>query len=194
MDYDLSNKHTYSNILSKSSKILSNSKDDYKQTAQRLFYYIDPNEYEARYHECYMEFDDFLKDKKSLIKKPGDVATAFDVFLDTRKDKSHLYYFVKDFSFEWLLNGNKRKINQILHSISNKDFYPKEYNNNYRFIETMVKKAFKSTFNRYSEEEMRDIEKTKKTYEKMINKNLKKYNKKFFKIVPAMVEKYCDSY
>jgi hypothetical protein len=136
-----------------------------------------------------VDFDDFISKNISKNPTPGEIYTLFERFLATTNDNSWTWY-VNDKEFKFEEYFTKDNINSLFRLISKTDFYKDEYKNIFKYIKSIIKRAFKITFKIYTKEELLDIERTKKMYENQINKRLPIYRKKFFKLVPLMVDKW----
>ncbi len=196
LDYSIVKEFFYKDIFHVSnSKLKILKKNDPLIVAQSIFYLLDTNEFESRYHGYYVSFDKFISDYLhfNLLDNPtpSDIYNLFEKFLSQSPDTSWTWYvYDKEFRFENHLTESQ--INRLFHQfVFTKDFYKDEYDSIFTYIKSYIKKAFRSTFNNYNEEELTDIEKNKKLIENKINQRLPKYRKKFFRLVTLMVDKWC---
>lgn len=167
------------------------SKKDKLNYAQEMFYLLDQNEFEARYHGYYIDFDEFIKNSQINNPTPGQIYDLFEKFLSQTSDVSWTWY-VKDDEFKFEDYFSNSLINRLFNQfVYTKDFYSDEYENMFKYIKSIFKKSYRKIFNSYTDEEIIEIKKTKKLFERKINQRLPKYKKKLFKLVSLMIEKWC---
>jgi len=167
------------------------SKKDKLSYAGEIFYILDQNEFEARYHGYYIDFDEFIKSSEIDNPTPGQIYELFEKFLIGYHDVSWTWY-VKDDEFKFEDYFSDSLINRLFNQfVYTKDFYSDEYENMFKYIRSILKKSYRKVFNKYTSEEIIEIKRTKKLFERKINQRLPKYRKKLFKLVPLMVDKWC---
>ena len=193
LDYALHKRDFHKNIFHTSKDRLSKSlsKRDKLNYAQEIFYLLDQNEFESRYHGYFIDFDEFISKSKIKDPTPGEIYELFESFLSQSEDISWTWYVKEDeFKFENYFSDSliNRLFNQFVYT---KDFYADEYENMFKYIRSIFKKSYRRIFNSYSDEEIIEIKRTKKLFERKINQRLPKYRKKLFKLVPLMVDKWC---
>lgn len=192
LDYATRKPSFYKDIFHKSKETLGELRGSKKLIfAEEVFYLLDTNEFESRYHGYYADFDDFISNNISKNPTPSEIYNLFEKFLAGNQDKSWTWYTKDDeFKFEDYLTSSQ--INRLFHQfVYIKDFYKDEYDNVIKYLKSQIKKAFKSSFNKYTKEELLEINRTKKMIESKINKRLPKFRKKFFRLVSIMIDKWC---
>lgn len=196
LDYATRKRNFYKDVFHVAKDKLSELRNHPLVLAHEIFYLLDKNEFESRYHGYYVDFDNFISKNISKNPTPGEIYSLFERFLihvtNSDKDLSWTWY-VNDREFKFENFFKKDDLNSLFRIISKTDFYKDEYKNVFRYIKSIIKRAFKLTFKIYTKEELLDIERTKKMYETQINKRLPNYRKKFFKLVPLMVDKWVNN-
>jgi len=192
-DYALHKRDFHKNIFHTAKDRLDKnlSKRDRLNYAQEIFYLLDQNEFEARYHGYYIDFDEFISNSEIDDPTPGEIYELFEKFLSQTSDNSWTWYIKDDkFKFEDYFSNSliNRLFNQFIYT---KDFYADEYENMFKYIKSILMKSYKRVFNSYSDKEIIEIKRTKKLFENKINHRLPKYRRKMFKLVPLMVDKWC---
>jgi hypothetical protein len=192
LDYSTRNKEYWRDIFKwgelKLSKIGSY---DPLNSITNVFYLYNDNEFQSKYHSYYIDFDNFIAKNISDNPTPTEIWSLFERFLMSNRDNSWSWYF-KDEKFKFEDYLSKSQINRLFTQfIYNNDIYNDEYNSLIKWISTSIRRLFKTKLNKYSEKELKDIDKVKRFYEKQINLRLPKYRRRFLRIVQLMVDKWC---
>ena len=156
-----------------------------------IFYIFNDNEFQSKYHGYYKEFDNWISSRVSSNPTPKEIWGLFAEFLTSVKDRTWSWYFMDgEFRFSDYLSD--AQINRLFTQfIYNKDIYRGELDNPVKYFTIGLKKSFKTKFNKYTQDELKEIEKLKKFYEKRINHRLPRYRRKFSRLIQLMIDKWC---
>jgi len=189
----------FKNYIFRSRQVVDRSLANYKEMKilKQILYVYDKDEFEAKYHSYYVDIDNYLQNNIKRIKNKELVKNLMEEFLNNEPDKSYTWwvgYFDgkktnREFNFSnYLSNDNINKFFFII----NKEKMPIKYSFKETFKEIFsdILDVIKIKFNKYSKKEIDAIQKTRKEYEKEINKRKNIFRKKFFRLFSIMTDKY----
>lgn len=198
LDYSLKNiKHSkYSDSYNDIKGLVSgekNIKNLKTNLLSLIFYYYDSDEFQAQYHSIYKEFDEFLNFGEGLDKPTRNfIKNELDKFLYQNYPSLNTILKIENFRFDDYFD--KKFINNIFSLIINND--EMDFNNNsninliYRAIRNYYSEMYNKVFNNFSKDKLNKIKKLTKYFEKDINKKNKDYNRKIYRIVSIIYDKY----
>ena len=171
----------------------------------KMFYVYTENEYQAKYNSYYKDFDEYLKNIISNIGKtnltPSIIVKSFNEFLKKHEDRTWTWY-LGDREFKFKNYALKEDINLLFHKIiipiMKNGKVEEDIDLTFYSISNMIKSAWNKIkellFGRkkleISEKEQIEINRAIKKLENNINRKKKRYNSKFRKMIPLMIEKY----
>ena len=167
--------------------------NDFNPGIKSLFYLLNDDEFEAKYHGYYSKIDQYLE--KNLVKNPTqeDVINQINIFLKKpTTDKSYTYWrnnmYLKFSKF-----GDKKYIEKVFDLLINGEITPMVIPSlDLRELFTSVKTYIRQKLGIKTKLEKEKINQAIIFIEKVINKNKEKYRKKFNRIYSIMVDKYVN--
>jgi len=173
--------------VSKNSKGINNLK--------WILYIYNDDEFQAKYQSMYKDFEIYLDnifkgiDKESITRQ--NILGFFKEFIKTHDtDTFQTYLSPGPFSFkDYIRESELDKI--ILYYISDKEFN-KGISSFLSFIKYKFIKSYRTILNSYTPEQKKEIDKIKKYFESDINKKQLKYQKRTYRVITLMYDKYHD--
>jgi hypothetical protein len=158
-----------------------------------MFYLLNDDEFEAKYHSYYNEIDEYLA--KNLIENPTkeDVINQINFYLKSPQcDKSYTWWKNQVY-LKFDKHGDKHHIEKIFDLLINGEITPMIIPSlKIRELLVSVKTYIKQKLGIKTKLEKEEIKKLITKVENLINKNKEKYRKKFNRIYSIMVDKYVN--
>ncbi len=180
-------------VIRKSLKWVDFIDNDFNPGIRSIFYLLNDDEFEAKYHGYYSNIDQYLE--KNLIKNPTreDVINQINFYLKLPTTdqsytwwKNNLYIKLEDFL-------DKKYIEKLFDLLINGEITPMIIPSlNMRELFTSVKTYIKQKLGIKTKLEKEQIKKTIIRIEKLVNNNKEKIRKKFNRIYSIMVDKYVN--
>jgi hypothetical protein len=179
--------------IRKSLKWVNFIDNDFNPGIKSIFYLLNDDEFEAKYHGYYSKIDQYLE--KNLIENPTreDVINQINFYLKLPEcDKSYTYWknnvYLKFSKF-----GDEKYIEKLFDLLINGEITPMIIPSlNMRELFTSVKTYIRQKLGIKTKLEKQQIERAIDVIEKLVNKNKEKYRKKFNRIYSIMVDKYVN--
>ena len=167
--------------------------NDFNPGIKSMFYLLNDDEFEAKYHGYYVDIDQYLE--KNLIENPTreDVINQINFYLKLPEcDKSYSWWKNQVY-LKFDRHGNKKHIEKIFNLLINGEITPMIIPSfKIRELFNSVKTYVKIKFGIKTKLEKEQIKDLINQVEILINKNKEKYRKKFNKIYSIMVDKYVN--
>ena len=204
LDYSLRSTRTLNNIYFRANNLTSKIPDISKFA--NIFYSFTEDEFQAKYHSYYLDFDNYLSSIPNLT--PSIIVSEFYKFLDASNDKTWTWYFsTHTFKFSLYLtpeqqnNLFKNVINPIMNNSNGEysdDMKQLTIDTSYLNIVNMIKSYWKDIkellFGKdlivMSDVDNMNMSKNIKILENGINKKKLKYRKRMERLITIMVDKY----
>lgn len=158
-----------------------------------MFYLLNDDEFEAKYHSYYSEIDKYLE--KNLIENPTkeDVINQINFYLKLPEcDKSYTWW-KNNLYLKFDKHGDKKNIEKIFDLLINGEITPMIIPSlKIREFFYSIKTYIRQTFGIKSKLEKEQIKHLINQVEVLINRNKEKYRKKFNRIYSIMVDKYVN--
>jgi hypothetical protein len=158
-----------------------------------MFYLLNDDEFEAKYHSYYNEIDEYLA--KNLIENPTkeDVINQINFYLKSPQcDKSYTWW-KNEVYLKFDKHGDKHHIEKIFDLLINGEITPMIIPSlKMRELLVSVKTYIKQKLGIKTKLEKEEIKNLITKVENLINKNKEKYRKKFNRIYSIMVDKYVN--
>ena len=166
------------------------NKDEEFMYVREILYLFDPNEFESRYHDYYIEFNNYLVKNLNTNPNKEDISREFKNWLSSDADDSIKWYFSKNISFSDYIS-DKRKYFCFYYLLDSKELLT------YKGVLISLLKDFRQFFKKilninfmFSKEEKRKMDKIIIYLEKDINKKRVIYKKKILRLITIMCNKW----
>ena len=167
--------------------------NDFNPGIKSIFYLLNDDEFEAKYHGYYSKIDQYLE--KNLIENPTreDVINQINFFLKLPSTDKSYTWWKNNLYFKLELLGDKKYVEKLFDLLINGEITPMVIPSlNMRELFTSVKTYIRQKLGIKTKLEKEQIQKAIIQIEKLINKNKEKYRKKFNRIYSIMVDKYVN--
>lgn len=157
-----------------------------------VFYLMNEDEFEAKYHGYYIEIDEFLKEHLPINPSPQYIVDCINIYLkapDT--DKSYTWWStISDSKLEsFMSRENLIKFYQYaLRETDNSPYYATSLDDFFK----RTRRYFRSLFGKYDTVTDDNIDIIIAQSNKIIAKNTVKFKKKFNRLYSIMVDKYIN--
>jgi hypothetical protein len=201
MDHAIRNKKR--SIFAKASSFIRNQENTKLKTGQYslegVFYMYDIDEFEARLHNYYKDFDTYLSDKVTNETKLSDIRQLFVNFFESYGDNSFLYYLDKPDKFMLRKIIDERKLYSIINKMIEDGVYDNK--NKYAFAKDTIIETFKKGIKNiiqnlgfYKKDRVREINRTIDYFDGLIKQRNIKFRRKVFNLITLMANKYGVKY
>lgn len=167
--------------------------NDFNPGIKSLFYLLNDDEFEAKYHGYYSKIDEYLQE--NLIDNPTreDVINQINFFLKLpTTDKSYTWWKSEKY-IKFSNYGDEKYVEKVFDLLINGEITPMVIPSlNMRELYKSVKTYLRQKLGIKTKLEKEQISKAINFVEKLINKNKEKYRKKFNRIYSIMVDKYVN--
>ena len=167
--------------------------NDFNPNIRSIFYLLNDDEFEAKYHGYYSQIDKYLSE--NLIENPTreDVINQINFFLKLPSTDKSYTWWKNNLYFKLELLGDKKYVEKLFDLLINGEITPMLIPSlNMRELFTSVKTYIRQKLGIKTKLEKEQIQKAIIQIEKLINKNKEKYRKKFNRIYSIMVDKYVN--
>jgi hypothetical protein len=167
--------------------------NDFNPGIKSMFYLLNDDEFEAKYHGYYVDIDQYLE--KNLIENPTreDVINQINFYLKSPEcDKSYSWWKNQVY-LKFDKHGDKKHIEKIFDLLINGEITPMIIPSfKIRELLTSIKTYIRMKFGIKTKLEKEQIKDLINQVEILINRNKEKYRRKFNKIYSIMVDKYVN--
>ena len=157
--------------------------NDFNPNIKSIFYLLNDDEFEAKYHGYYSQIDKYLSE--NLIENPTreDVINQINFFLKLPSTDKSYTWWKNNLYFKLELLGDKKYVEKLFDLLINGEITPMLIPSlNMRELFTSVKTYIRQKLGIKTKLEKEQIQKAIIQIEKLINKNKEKYRKKFNRI------------
>lgn len=205
LDFGIRNKKTLNDITFRANNLSKEVSSI--SVISNIFYSFTEDEFQAKYHSYYVEFDKHISKFENL--ETSDVVNEFYKFLEIYKDKTWTWYFNStQFKFDTYMSDNqisilfKKVINPIINNKSGRfedDIKTlNEVDTTYLNIGNMLKSYWKKIkilltgkdLIEMSDKDILEKNRNLKKLESDINRKKIKYKRRMERLVTIMVDKY----
>tara|TARA_R110000772_G_scaffold20466_5_gene56959 strand:+ start:115168 stop:116016 length:849 start_codon:yes stop_codon:yes gene_type:complete len=149
-----------------------------------LFYCLDDDEFEAKYHGYYVKISFYLYNNLEENPTNDDVFKSINYYLNNLEE---------DLSFTYWTNSKYLKLTDYTKTNELYDVFDKMINGGnytYGIIPKKIGDYLRKKFNIRNNQNKREIERIIVKTEKLLNRNKIKYRRKFLRLYTLMVDKY----
>lgn len=158
-----------------------------------LFYLLEDDEFEAKYHSYYVEIDKYLENNLKENPTKEDVIEQINHFLKLPETDKSYSWWRNELYLEFKKNSNKESIEELFDLLINGEITPVIIPSlDIRKMYLSVKTYIKQKFNIKSKLEKEQMSKLIHYVETLMNKNKDKYKKKFNRLYTIMIDKYVN--
>jgi hypothetical protein len=165
--------------------------NDFNPGIKSIFYLLNDDEFEAKYHGYYSKIDQYLEN--NLIENPTreDVINQINFYLKLPTTDQSYTFWKNNVYLKFSKFGDEKYIEKLFDLLINGEITPMIVPSlNMRELFTSVKTYIRQKLGIKTKLEKQQIERAIDVIEKLVNKNKEKYRKKFNRIYSIMVEKY----
>ena len=167
--------------------------NDFNRNIKSIFYLINDDEFEAKYHGYYSSIDKYLKE--NLIDNPTreDVINQINFYLKLPEcDKSYTYW-KSNYIVKLSLLGDEKYVEDLFYLLLNGEITPMIIPSfDIRELFKSIKTYIRQKLGIKTKLEKEEIKRAIHIIEKLLNKNKEKYRRKFNRIYSIMVDKYVN--
>ena len=167
--------------------------NDFNPNIRSIFYLLNDDEFEAKYHGYYSQIDKYLSENLTENPTREDVINQINFFLKLPSTDKSYTWWKNNLYFKLELLGDKKYVEKLFDLLINGEITPMLIPSlNMRELFTSVKTYIRQKLGIKTKLEKEQIQKAIIQIEKLINKNKEKYRKKFNRIYSIMVDKYVN--
>jgi len=180
-------------VIRKSLKWVDFIDNDFNPGIRSIFYLLNDDEFEAKYHGYYSKIDQYLSE--NLIENPTreDVIKQIDFYLELPTTDQSYTWWKNNLYLKFSKLGDEKYIEKLFDLLINGEITPMVIPSlNMRELFTSVKTYIRQKLGIKTKLEKEQIKRAIDQIEKLVNKNKEKYRKKFNRIYSIMVDKYVN--
>ena len=167
--------------------------NDFNPNIRSIFYLLNDDEFEAKYHGYYSQIDKYLSENLTENPTREDVINQINFFLKLPSTDKSYTWWKNNLYFKLELLGDKKYVEKLFDLLINGEITPMLIPSlNMRELFTSVKTYIRQKLGIKTKLEKDQIERAIDVIEKIVNKNKEKYRKKFNRIYSIMVDKYVN--
>ena len=180
-------------VMRKTMKWADTIDNDSNQNIRSIFYLLNDDEFEAKYHGYYSKIDQYLEN--NLIENPTreDVINQINLYLKLPDSDKSYTIWKNNYYLRFSLLGDKKYVENLFDLLINGEITPMVIPSlDIRELFTSVKTYIRQKLGIKTKLEKEQIQRAINIVEKLANKNKEKYRKKFNRIYSIMVDKYVN--